>query len=296
MNDMIVNSGERHPVAPNCPICESEARPVRRMTVLRRHEAVFNLCPSCGLLFVDAPTWLDEAYSSAIALSDTGIMYRNLDAADRLTMAIPALVPNWKQSRFLDTAGGYGILVRLMRDRGFDFYWQDEYAENLLARGFEQDTVGPPFVVVTAVEVLEHLVDPVAFVRSAFESCGADHLITTTELYRDDPPPTDWWYYTPETGQHVSIYSKRTIERLARQVGVHAVVVNGLQIFSRMPIAPRRLRLVTGPIRRLLARPPWSRDMGRVVSDHDHFAKPSQPPDAGTRKPEEAGRSCEKLG
>jgi hypothetical protein len=31
------------------------------------------------------------------------------------------------KGQFLDYGVGYGVFVRLMRDIGFDYYWQDKY-------------------------------------------------------------------------------------------------------------------------------------------------------------------------
>jgi hypothetical protein len=39
-----------------------------------------------------------------------------------------------KNGTFVDIGGGYGLLTRLMRDRGFDFYWKDPHCENIFAK------------------------------------------------------------------------------------------------------------------------------------------------------------------
>ena len=67
-------------------------------------------------------------------------------------------------ARFLDYGGGYGLFVRMMRDRGFDFYRQDIHCENILADQFDLMDLpaGSKFAMLTAIEVFEHLQDPVA--------------------------------------------------------------------------------------------------------------------------------------
>jgi 2-polyprenyl-3-methyl-5-hydroxy-6-metoxy-1,4-benzoquinol methylase len=52
-----------------------------------------------------------------------------------------------------------------MRDRDFDFYWSDKYSENLLARGFAANH--GPYGVAVAFEVLEHLPNPIEFLRES---------------------------------------------------------------------------------------------------------------------------------
>lgn len=44
--------------------------------ILERNVEYFE-CAECGYVQTEEPTWLDEAYSSPINLSDTGIMARN---------------------------------------------------------------------------------------------------------------------------------------------------------------------------------------------------------------------------
>jgi len=117
-------------------------------------------------------------------------------------------------NRYLDFAGGYGVLTRLMRDRGFDFYWQDPYCKNVFARGFEWENIKGETSSggVTAFEVLEHVPDPLGFVRSALEQARTSNLIFSTLLYEGEPPaPEKWWYYALETGQHISFFRRDTL-------------------------------------------------------------------------------------
>ncbi len=60
-------------------------------------------------------------------------------------------------------AGGYGLLARLMRDLGFDCHGTDKYCDSLFAREVDP---GPDFKAdaLFAMEVLEHIEDPLGFV------------------------------------------------------------------------------------------------------------------------------------
>src|ERR1700740_257975 len=117
-----------------CRVCSSPAAFIERAMLLRKHETCFFRCGQCGFIQTEDPWWLEEAYSSAIARQDVGICSRNLTNVE-VTSAILRILfePNM---RCLDFGGGHGMLVRMMRDRGFQFHWQDRYASNDYARGF----------------------------------------------------------------------------------------------------------------------------------------------------------------
>ena len=123
----------------NCPICTSTLRFAFNAKVLKKYEISYWQRPKCELLKTEKPYWLDEAYQNAIIDGDTGLVQRNNSIAKKLS-GILYFVFN-KNAAYLDVAGGYGMLTRLMRDYGFHFYWTDPYCQNILARGFEVEKV-----------------------------------------------------------------------------------------------------------------------------------------------------------
>jgi len=203
--------------AESCPICASERSVAFSATVLGKYDADYLKCHGCGFLGASKPVWLEEAYKSAIADIDTGVLARARDLAPRL---ICILRPLWREPAvFADIGAGYGVLVRAMRDAGLDFRWSDLHCANLLARGFELGT--EQCQAITAIEVLEHAVDPVAFLKDALHRTGASTAVLTTELLPEPvPDPAAWWYYAFETGQHVSFFERRTLELLATKLGL----------------------------------------------------------------------------
>ena len=216
-------------------------------TVLGKYQAQYEVCSSCGFLRAQEPHWLAEAYSKAIAAADTGLVMRNISLAAKVAGVLYWTQGERGHGRYLDAAGGYGMLTRLMRDGGFDFYWADKYCENLLAPGFEYRPELGPCQAVTAMEVLEHLTDPVAFVQDTLAAAGARCLLFTTELYAGAPPPPDqWWYYTFDTGQHIGFYQRKTLEALGERLGLKFSSAQGLHVLAEEKVNERWLALAAG--------------------------------------------------
>ena len=229
----------------NCIICETATQEVFRAKILGKYEAPYFECPSCGFLRVPDPFWLAESYASAITALDIGLIKRNLELREVVTAIIRTYFDT--SGKFVDYGGGYGMLVRLLRDRGLDFYRQDIYAENLFARNFDlADTNCAKFEVLTAFEVFEHLENPVAEVKKMLEL--SDNILFSTELQpRPHPTPDTWWYILPEIGQHISFFSRHSLEALAQRMGLH-LSSNGknLHILSRRKIsAPLLFRVLS---------------------------------------------------
>jgi len=251
-----------------CSLCSGNTVTSFTAKVLGKYTASYELCDTCGFLAVKDPFWLDEAYSKAIAVADTGLMGRNYLFASKIAMVLYWMMGERGEGRYLDVAGGYGILTRLMRDYGFDFYWQDKYCENLMAPGFEYKTDLGACRAVTAMEVMEHLTDPVAFVTETLASVGAETLIFSTELFNGAPPSAEWYYYSFATGQHIAFYQRRTLERLADRLGLNFASAHGLHVFSKKPVNEVLLNTVTGWVASALA--PWVcfRLGSKTMSDH----------------------------
>lgn len=207
------------------------------------HAVKYYDCAACGFFQTEFPHWLGEAYSSAINDADTGIMWRNLKNVPRVIGTLMAF--GKLKGRVVDHAGGYGILVRLLRDRGIDARWQDKYCQNLVARGFESGEEACDLV--TAFEVFGHFIDPVAELRGMLDR--APLVLLSTELVREQSPPApDWWYLASEHGQHIAFFRKRTLMWMANRLGVHCES-DGRQVhlFSREKIPWYWRRLLRRP-------------------------------------------------
>ena len=213
-----------------CKICNSYSKNVFTAKVLKKHVVKYYKCDNCGYLFAEDPFWLEEAYSRTINLSDTGLLKRNIYFSKILSILIYFNFN--KDAMFLDYAGGYGVFTRLMRDIGFDFYWDDPYTKNLFANGFEIDLLTKPrFELITVFEVFEHLVNPKEELKKMLQY--SDTIIFSTKLMPQEiPNPKDWWYFGFNHGQHVSFYTKHTLYSLANQFKLKYYNVRGLHIIT----------------------------------------------------------------
>lgn len=224
-----------------CKICEANSRFFGKALVLRKFQVSYFRCPACGFIQTETPYWLDEAYSSAIARQDVGIMQRNLVNRELTTAVLNLLFPEAK--RCVDYGAGHGVFVRLMRDRGFDFCWYDRHASNDYARGFEYEA-GQSCELLTAFEVLEHLTEPVTDLATMMNI--AENVFVSTLLVPEPAPElSDWWYFLPSTGQHIAFYTRSSLELLAQRFGRHLLSRGPYHLFTSVPKSRRRFRLAS---------------------------------------------------
>lgn len=215
-----------------CPICRSGTQAWASGTVLGDQPVEYARCSGCGAALAQDVTWLDRAYAAPIAATDVGLLDRCLVLSHVTAALLNAL--GTTQGTFLDWAGGYGALARLMRDRGYDFYDYDPMAANVFAGPHRLDTIAEQrFSAVTAYEVLEHLTDPVAQLTEV--AASTETMIVTTQVLPHPPPkPGSWDYYSLETGQHVTFYTPDALEHLGQRLGYdHVVTGTIVHLFTR---------------------------------------------------------------
>lgn len=215
----------------NCKVCSGDVRLVFVTKVLNKYDVKYFTCNVCGYSCTENPYWLNEAYANAITSTDIGLIYRNIKLGD-ITENI--LLSHFKASgQYIDYAGGYGIFVRIMRDKGFDFYRTDPYCENLFAKGFDiqESDIKRNFNLATAFEVFEHFPDPYIGVEDILKY--SETILFSTEL-QPNHDLSNWWYISPHTGQHISFYTVKSLVIMAKKIGAHFYTNNkSLHIFSK---------------------------------------------------------------
>lgn len=258
-----------------CCVCQNRLRHAFNTVVLNKYRASASFCMKCGLLQIDNPTWLNEAYIGPIASSDTGLVERNLCFSRMLTPLLFHVFGSEK--RFVDFAGGTGLFTRLMRDAGFDFYWNDPYCTNVHAKGFEFVDDKAPYAAVTAIELFEHVINPIEFVKDTISKTKTGVIIFSTILFDGLPPKTEEWsYYSFETGQHITFYQKKTLRFIADTVGLNYRSFDGLHFFFDNKQADSFASYIASRLTRRIARYKANRNLqSKTLSDSTFMLKKS---------------------
>lgn len=198
-----------------CAICDSEKSKVFEGKLLNKYNVSYFFCRKCFHLSTEKAYWLNEAYANSINDSDIGLLGRNVYLSKIVTI-LCTFVPI--KGKFLDYAGGYGVFTRLMRDVGFDFYWNDKYTSNLFSRGFEKED--DRYSLITSFETLEHFEEPIPALEEMLSY--SDNVLISTLLFKKDEVPSfsEWWYYGQEHGQHISFFTKETLEEIAKKLNL----------------------------------------------------------------------------
>ena len=199
-------------------------------------------CRRCGFTFIDDPwTNFGEIYSEAyyrgqgadplvdylFELKHPDITARKYEWAGILEI-VRARSPVNDTIRWLDFGCGNGGLVRYAREhtncfiQGFEEGWITAKASNFgipILRQDELSTLEGSFDIVTAIEVLEHIPDPILElkrIRSLLKP-GGIFFFTTGNAAPYTNKIKEWKYVVPEV--HISFFEPRTLAYALEQAG-----------------------------------------------------------------------------
>ena len=226
-----------------CRICHSSASFIgSKVGKFARTEFNLYRCSECAFAFVGNPTADSKAVYSEDFYRGRGAdpMVDYVSELERpeetvrlyewrgILGAVTALRGATKGCRWLDFGCGNGGLVRYLREKGAadalgcDDGWIADRARQLgipILRGDELASHQGVFDVVTAMEVFEHLPDPLATLRTirALMKPGALLFYTTGNARPYRNALLDWPYVLPEV--HVGFYEPGTLRCLLSRTG-----------------------------------------------------------------------------
>lgn len=185
----------------------------------------------------------------------------------RIVARCKSLVP--EAGSLLDIGAGTGLLCLAAREQGLEAvgvepsHWGVEVARtrhhvNVVQGTFPHPALaGRRFHIVTLIDVIEHVSDPMGLLRSirAALEPGGLAAITTPDVGSLAPRILGrrWWHYRMA---HVCFFNRRTMAGALQQVGLELICTEPyVWVFSVGYLAERLERyLPVGPVRRALAR------------------------------------------
>jgi 2-polyprenyl-3-methyl-5-hydroxy-6-metoxy-1,4-benzoquinol methylase len=263
-----------------CPLCSTSDS---SSAYIRADDGKVVRCNGCGLLYLNPrpqassiPDFYDESYFSAgghgsaycdyVAQQAALLKWGEHPALTAMDLLCKGILP--RRKRLLDVGCGDGTLLNLARLRGFDVlgvelsshmanFVRRTYKINVIEKPIEEAGLGDEsFDIVTGQEVLEHLTDPVGWLREVRRILKPQGtlLLTTpnagcAQAYREH------WLGFRMSFEHLTFFDANTVARALRLAGLRitGLWTRGRAVAESLTLAYRARRLSERVQRRAVA-------------------------------------------
>ena len=177
----------------------------------------YHRCEACGFLFTPFfDNWTQHAFQRFIYNDDYIVVDPEYIGARPVRVAerFADLLAPARGSRVLDWGAGSGIFAAEMVRRGFRAEGYDPFSAPDMPVG--------KFDIITCIEAIEHVPEPMRAFRRMTEHLADDGMIIVGETLQPDDIEKircSWWYVAPRNG-HCSTFDRRTMATIADQLGL----------------------------------------------------------------------------
>lgn len=217
-----------------CKLCQSSNLTLKFSKSLLggKINADYFECLECGLLqsyHLDniSPNIFFDLYNVTDDL-DTGATWRQYVVATRIQELVNfKLIDKNKNLKVLEFGCGSGYLIHLLHHLygwnviGYDPYTKPYYSARQVFTEWKNIVDQAPFDLIIATEVFEHFINP----RDEIIRLGdilnkkKSNVYLTTGLYISNQINSSWNYLAPQSGQHVSFYSRKAHQYIVSWLG-----------------------------------------------------------------------------
>lgn len=240
---------------PNCPICQSQSN-----HYCDKNQSVYYRCNSCGAVFQHPLPSLDEMINYANVEYNKGMYkeYLNADEIKNATFSyrLEKVLEIYRKHnkslppkiRLFDVGCSNGRFIEIAMKQGFDA-WGLEFSENAIAaaspdiqsRIYKGDAneIGKlnlgTFDIITAFDLVEHVFDPVAFLKSVRQLAANNSVLVfaTPDASSIIRPLMGRNWSMLQPFQHTVLLSRKSALRLLEAAGLELISIDSTKkVFS----------------------------------------------------------------